>query len=93
VHRLERDQTLGHHLVQKRKELLDLALEVHDLDHHGEVFREPQDLCGVDVGVGAEAHRTAQHGGARQASLARGEHDRLVERFPMPTVRLPDEDP
>ena len=40
----------------------------------------------------AEAHRSAQHGGAGEVHLARLEHDRLVERQVLELVVLAEED-
>ena len=40
----------------------------------------------------AEAHRAAQHGGARQVQLPRLEHDDFVEGLVMPAVGFANED-
>src|SRR5215831_8984851 len=41
----------------------------------------------------AEAHEAFDDGGAGKSALTRLEHDRLVERFAVPAIRLADEDP
>ena len=72
--------------------LFDLLLNVHDLDDERQVLRQSQDLGGVQMARMAEAHRSAQHGGAGKTHLAGLQHDGLVERPVAGLVVLADED-
>ena len=58
-----------------------------------QVLAETQDPRGVDPALGTEAFDAAQQGCTRPAHLADFEHDRLEQRFPLPAIVLPDEDP
>ena len=51
---LQRDEAFRHHLVEDRKQAVDLLLRVHDLDDDGQVLGEPQDARRVEDAPGAE---------------------------------------
>ena len=90
--RLERDEPLGHHLVQHRKKPLDVLLRVHHLDDQGKVLREPLEHRGVKHAAGAEAPDAPDDRGPRVAVPAETLEERHPERLVMPPVGLADED-
>ncbi len=90
---LEGDEALGHHLVEDRKQAVDVLLRVNDLDDDGQVLGEPQDVRRVQHAPGAEAGHRVEDGRPGEALLAQPLQERHGERLVMPFVRLPDEDP
>src|SRR5437773_9690124 len=93
---LERDQPPAPCFLEERVEpgerRADLLFRVDDLDEDRQVFREAQDLGGVDAAGGAITLDATPNRRACQAELARRPHDHLVEGATMVTVRLSDED-
>ena len=82
-----------HHAVEDGQEVLDLVLSADDFDDERQVLGEPQNLCRMKTARMAEAHWAAQNRRARQASFARLQHDRVIERAALPgLVVLADED-
>src|SRR5712664_3814491 len=90
---LERDQPVADHLLEVGHERFDLVRRVDDLDHDRQILRELQQLGGVNAAVSTEAHEAFDDRRAGEAALARLDHDRFVERLPVPAVRFADEDP
>src|SRR5712692_1766269 len=66
---LERHEPFRDHLVENRDESVDPLLAVHDLDDHGQIFRETEDVRGVENAPRAEARNAVKDGGAREAFL------------------------
>src|SRR6202166_971859 len=52
---LKRNQPATHHLIERRQEILDLILGVHNLDDDRKIKREAHDLSRVEVTCMAEA--------------------------------------
>jgi hypothetical protein len=74
----ERDQAAAHQRLDRLEKAPDSRFRFDDLDHHGEVLREAEDLGGVQPARATEPHRAAQHRGPSQVHLAGLYHDRLV---------------
>src|SRR6267378_8216589 len=91
-HRLERYQPASHHLVQQRKEGLNLLLTVDDLDHQRQVHGKPQNLGRVKPAGFAETHRSTEHRCAGQVLLTRFQDNGFVQGFVFPSVTFADED-
>src|SRR5438309_1695687 len=94
IHHLDlfdRQQAAAHHWIEHRQELLDFFLAVHDFDDERQIHRKPENLGGVQPARFAEAHRTAQHGRAREMHCARLEHDGFIEWLVVPAVAFADE--
>src|SRR5690348_2598142 len=92
-HLLQGNEAAADHAVEDGEEGVDLLLAVDDLDDDRQVFREAQDLGGVQPAGMAETERAAQNGGPGEMPFARLEHDRLVERTVLASLVLADEDP
>src|SRR6266540_1403971 len=90
---LDGDHALLDHLVECGKNAVDLLDGVDDLDHHGQVFAQPQDPRRMEARVRAEALEAADDGRSGKTLLPDALDDRLVERLPVPRVGLADEDP
>jgi len=90
AHFLQGDQAFLDHLVNVRKQFVDFLAGVHNFNDNGEVFREAQDLGGMQAAVGTKAHQSAQHGSAGEVELASLEYDGLIKWFAMPTVSMID---
>ena len=59
-------------------------------DQQRQIVRKPQDLRGVQPARLAEAHRSAQHGGAGEVTLTGLDHDGFIERLAVEMVVLAD---
>src|SRR5581483_3876 len=89
---LHRNQPLGHHLIQKRQEPLNAFGNVYDLDFDGQVGRDVQNGRPVDTAIGPEAFDPLCHGRTCQPFLLGPLDDGVVERLPMPLIRVADID-
>ena len=68
---LERDEPLGHHLVEEWEDPLDALGGVRDLDQDGQVLGQSQDPRCVQARIGAEALDAADRGRRRPVRQAR----------------------
>ncbi len=66
---------------------------IDDLDNHGQIAGQLQELGGVHAAIGAEAHGPAQDRGAGQAQLPRLHDNGPVQRLSLPLIRFADENP
>ena len=62
---LQCDQATTHHLLQMRKESVNLFLSIDDLDHHWQIRRKPKDFRAMHMTRSAEPKQTSKHRGAR----------------------------
>src|SRR5215204_592827 len=83
---LEGHQAALYHLIEHGKEGVDLVLGIDDLDDHGEVLRQRQQVSFVQLGRLAKAERSAQHRGSSQVHLTSLVDDRDVERLKAVTI-------
>ena len=93
LHVFEGDEAFLHHLVEEWEEGLYAVGGIHDFDDDRQVHGEAEYFGGMKAGVSAEAHGTAEHGGAGHTQLACFQDDGFVEGLVLPAIVFADEDP
>jgi hypothetical protein len=89
---LEGDEPFADHGVEFLQDGPQAILLVDDLDQDRQVARERQDPGRTEMLLGAETLDAPEHRSAGQTTFAEKLDDRLVQRPPVPSVRLADVD-
>jgi hypothetical protein len=92
LHPFYRDEAACHNGVEDRQECVDLLLGIDDLNHHGQVLRQAQNLCCVYVTWMPEPDVTPKDCGAGQVHFASLEHNRFVQRSVAGPIVLAEKD-
>jgi hypothetical protein len=89
---LHRDQALVDHLVENPSEFLGVLLGVDDLDDDGKIFRQPQNVRGVQDASGSKTGNSPKHRGPGEAFLPKALEQGHVQRLAVPAIGLADVD-
>src|SRR5271170_5085422 len=83
-----RNQTLIHHLVQIRNQLLYLVLRIDHADHNGRVRRERQKMRPMDERARTVPFDAAEYRGTSNVQLPALLDNGTVKRFVLPLIVL-----